>query len=123
MKPPCEIIIREILPFIRSMLVKELAKENIKQREIAEKLSLTDAAVSQYLKNLRGKKPEIISKFEFVVPEIKEIAKLMKEEDYTKPQILNSICNICKEIRQSPEFCHYHKDILRLTKCEICNVR
>lgn len=123
MKPPCEVIIKEILPFIRSTLVKELVKHDIRQREVAEKLALTDAAISQYLKDSRGREPEVLEKFDFVIPEIKKIARSIAEEDLGKPEILSSICNVCREIRSSPKFCRYHREILKLAECEICEIK
>ncbi|MBA3044390.1 helix-turn-helix domain-containing protein, partial [archaeon] len=49
MKMPCEVIIWYILPGIRREITKSLLKNGLSQREVAKKLGITDAAVSQYL--------------------------------------------------------------------------
>lgn len=54
-KTPCEIIVWELVPAIRSELAKKLIENhNLNQKEAAEKLGLTEAAVSRYLSGKRG---------------------------------------------------------------------
>jgi predicted transcriptional regulator len=66
MKSPCERVVQELLPSIRSELVKELNKAGLKQAEIARRLVITRSAVNQYLKKTRGKK-SLDKKMETVV--------------------------------------------------------
>ena len=55
MKPPCEVIVKQILPAIRAALVKDLMERHkLNQVEIAERLGITQPAVSQYRSQLRG---------------------------------------------------------------------
>jgi len=55
MKPPCEVVVKEVLPAIRAMLVRELiGHHRLSQVEVADKLGITQPAVSQYLRMLRG---------------------------------------------------------------------
>ena len=55
MQTPTEIMYWEILPAIRSSFVFEMKEEhNLKQKEIAEVLGVTPAAISQYLNQKRG---------------------------------------------------------------------
>lgn len=55
MKFEIEVITEEVLPAIRSMIATQLKKEyGLKQSEIAEKLGVTQPAVSQYLSNARA---------------------------------------------------------------------
>ncbi|MFH1055469.1 MAG: helix-turn-helix domain-containing protein [Candidatus Altiarchaeota archaeon] len=54
MKLPCENAIWYTLPRIRADIAKELVKGGMSQREVAQKLGLTPAAVSQYLNRKRG---------------------------------------------------------------------
>jgi hypothetical protein len=43
-----------IIPAVRRELARRLAELGLTQREVARKLGVTDAAVSQYLSNKRG---------------------------------------------------------------------
>ena len=61
MKPYCEIIVKDVLPGLRSAVAKELAEEyKLNQSEIARLLGVSQASISQYLRKLRGKEMTII---------------------------------------------------------------
>jgi Predicted transcriptional regulator len=49
MKFPCELIVWDVLPSIRSELAKKLSKSGLSQKEVSERLEITQAAVSQYI--------------------------------------------------------------------------
>ena len=53
MKPPCELIVWYVLPTIRYELTKELLRLGLSQKEVSESLGITQAAVSQYVKEKR----------------------------------------------------------------------
>jgi uncharacterized protein len=55
MKIQCEESVWYILPIIRKEFAKSLIKDHgLTQRKAAEKLGLTESAVSQYISNKRG---------------------------------------------------------------------
>ena len=55
MKVPCEIILWHILPAIRKEFARGLMKNyGLNQKQVAELLGITPAAVCQYLSNKRG---------------------------------------------------------------------
>lgn len=55
MKLPCELIVFEILPTARGELAKELVTiHGYTQAKVASVFGVTSAAISQYLKGLRG---------------------------------------------------------------------
>ena len=55
-KAPCEEIIWNVLPTIRKEIALIMVKEfKLSQREVAKRLNVTEAAVSQYLRKKRGK--------------------------------------------------------------------
>jgi predicted transcriptional regulator len=55
MKSPCEEISKDLIPTARALLVKDLVeRHNLSQVEIANRLVITQPAVSQYLRSLRG---------------------------------------------------------------------
>ena len=48
MKPSCEVVVKYVLPVFRAMVAKELiVKYKLSQNEVAQKLGITQAAVSQ----------------------------------------------------------------------------
>ena len=55
MKMPCELIVSEILPTARGELARQLViRHDLTQAKVAKMFGVTSAAVSQYIKGLRG---------------------------------------------------------------------
>ncbi|MDD1721650.1 MAG: helix-turn-helix domain-containing protein [Euryarchaeota archaeon] len=53
-RAPCETAVWHILPAIRSQVAKELVKFGLSQKDISERLGITQPAVSQYVTSKRG---------------------------------------------------------------------
>ena len=107
MKLPCEIIAKEILPSVRSIVAFILYNEyNLTQTEIAEKMGITQASVNQYIQETRGKNKVILDK----IPEIKEKSREIAEIILRDEGYLNSICNLCRGIRKNKTFCKFYKN-------------
>ena len=71
----CELAVKEVLPATRALLAAELSDMHMTQDEIAEKLNLTQSAVSRYLKQSRGKKAAKFMKN----PKVKKLIKSTAE--------------------------------------------
>jgi hypothetical protein len=119
MKPPCEVIVRKILPAIRASLVKVLVKEGMRQKEVASMLGITQASVSQYITAVRGDE-----KMLEIFPEIEgyavDMAKQLKRGG-SKSDSLAYLCKICKKLRVDKRFCDYHNQLAQLEECGICH--
>ena len=91
-KNPCEYIVWNGLPIIRKGLAESMINDyDLSQKETAEKLCITPAAVSQYASGKRGKMT--ITDTE-IREEINKSAKLIIQQG---DGILNSeICRLCK---------------------------
>ncbi|MFQ3308012.1 MAG: putative transcriptional regulator [Candidatus Nanohaloarchaea archaeon] len=92
-----EVIVEELLPAVRSIAATKLSEDyGYKQREIAEKLDITQPAVSQYLTNSRAD-GRIVEKLEedpqtqILLEEI--VDKAVNDEKYTSEmyQLINTI--------------------------------
>ncbi|ODS35461.1 hypothetical protein BEH94_06460 [Candidatus Altiarchaeales archaeon WOR_SM1_SCG] len=108
MKTPCELVVWYLLPAIRSELSKAIKKERFTQKEIAEKLGVTPAAVSLYLSEKRGHDIEFPDNIKDM---IKNIAKRIVEEDLSEFSIMEEICVICLEVRKSEILCEIHRKV------------
>jgi len=95
MKLPCEEAMWYTLPHVRADLARELVKRGMSQKQAADKLGITAAAVSQYLNRKRGTgkntDPEYIRKISSAVDEI-------QKEDSEKA-VADLICSCCKSSR------------------------
>ncbi|MBW6451554.1 MAG: hypothetical protein K0B02_02385 [DPANN group archaeon] len=120
MKPFCEIIVTKIFPTVRALIAKELMDElNHTQNETAAKMNITQPAISQYKRELRGSKAEIIQKNEVVFNMIKNQAKILST---TKPsENRHILCTICKAIRDEKLLCKMHKEAMpSMNNCTLC---
>lgn len=120
MKTPCELVVGKILPALRASVVKELSgKYHMKQSDIAKKLGITQASVSQYLSSARAGGTKIVESFPKIQTYATDIAKRIAqgEDRYHWSSVL---CVACKDIRSDEEFCKMHKVASNLAGCDIC---
>ena len=92
---PCEIIVWRLLPAIRREYAKQLIENfGLTQKEVAEKLGLTEAAVSRYIS---GKRADLKIPNGHVGKEIKNSTKeIMKGDNKT---VINETCRICNLLK------------------------
>ena len=96
-KTPCQRIVWDVLPAIRSALASELVKNGVSQQDVARLLDIAPSAVSQYLSGKRG------YRIEFEEPITKRIGELAGDIKAGRvPDITAAICAICHEIREEP---------------------
>lgn len=117
MRLPCEIVIWYLLPAIRSALARELANLGLSQKEISEKLGISEAAVSQYMKGKRGRKIDFATEFyEMVREAAKHVASSVSPVD-----VYRRTCNLCLELRKRALLCDLHKKLDNVPEgCDLC---
>lgn len=124
MRPPCEVVVKKILPTVRSILAKELSdRHGLRQTEIAKKLRITQPAVSQYLQ-FRGKSTELEEtlKEKGIYTQIKELSDEIVDGDSEKSQILEKYCNICQLMGEKKILCDLHVEDIPHLSDEGCNL-
>ncbi|MFH0860729.1 MAG: helix-turn-helix domain-containing protein [Candidatus Altiarchaeota archaeon] len=95
MKLPCEYAIWYVLPDIRAEIARELIALGLDQKEAAQRLGVTPAAVSQYIHKKRGGKSRLPKTAK---GKIKKAAKRIKDSRKER-DILKVICETCMSIR------------------------
>jgi len=118
MKPPCELIVWYVIPTIRAELSKELIKLGLSQKEVSEKLGITQSAVSQYVKDKRGRGIPVNKQ---VRKAIKTLAKEIADGTAGK-DVIPGICAVCAIVKQSGSLCDLHRqeDDGDLEGCDVC---
>jgi len=97
MKTPCEIIVWQVLPVIRKELTKSLIENHgYSQRKVADKLGITESAVSRYLSGKRG---NVELPNDKILGEIKKSAKRISKENGTS--VIEETCRICNFLKSS----------------------
>lgn len=125
LKPPCVVVVRYILPAIRVLIARELVeKYGLKRIEVARKMGITPAAVTQYLEEVRGKTAtSIVESSEKATGIISQIAEALVKNEVSVHDVMVEICEICRVMRSSGLICEMHKETFPVLKgrsdCEI----
>lgn len=124
MRPPCELIVRYILPAFRSLVAKELvSKYNFSQIAAAEKLGTTQATISYYLYSKRGdKRIRQLESIHSIQSTASEIAYGIATKKLSSLDPMLTFCKLCKVLRNRDVVCDlHHTDVTSLPKdCDIC---
>jgi len=117
MKPVCEIVVK-IIPALRANIARELIENyNMSQAEVAEKLGVSQPAVSQYLRSIRGTQSKML-KNAFVEREMKKFCQNIAEG---RKEDVFQFCDFCKLIRSNKIICPACKSNYPAMKdCSIC---
>jgi uncharacterized protein len=122
MKPYCEVASQYLLPTLRALIAKNLMeKHHMTQQDAASKIGLTQSAISQYMRQLRGSKIKIIEKNKEVMDEIDRISNRIASGELNKVGTLDAFCEICRLARSRKLLCELHaKSFPELSDCSIC---
>ena len=114
MRPPCEIVVQKVLPAIRAELARIMLEEGLPQQQVANRLGLSKAAVSQYVSAKRGKD---LSFSQDTDEKIRELAKSLAG-DLGANDAVGSLCSVCKGIQSSGWLCKEH--LPKSSACTYC---
>jgi uncharacterized protein len=116
MELPQEIEVWYIIPALRRELAMMMKAQGLKQKEIAEKLDITEPAVSQYIKNKRAKTIRFNKK---VTEEIKKSSGRIASGKTTNNYELQRILDM---IRREKILCELHRMHTGLPHdCKLCD--
>lgn len=112
MKPPCMMVVQYILPALRVEIAKELSGDyGLRNAEIARKMDVTPAAVTQYLNRTRGgDASDLIKDSGKVMGIVSEIAKDIVNEESPPDMLLMKLCTACLAVRREKLMCKIHMD-------------
>lgn len=104
LKLPCELYGQRIIPVVRAYIAKELIeKYGLTQIEVAKKLGITQAAISQYLHSKRGLKYLEMFKnaSNQIEPNIHDIAEGIYLGKISPDELKIKLCELCQLIRRN----------------------
>ena len=123
MLTPYEIIVKSALPAIRGILVRELYNRyKCKQTEIADSLHITQAAVSYYLTDSRGKYVNIIFEHEDIADKIRRLAEEIHVNKLNLTELMIRINGIIAYMMKNKYLCDLHKLLESNLDIESCNL-
>ena len=111
---PAEIESKTLIPALRAILAKKLAKDhNIREDEISKMLGVTQAAVSNYIRGTRGD-PSLIAKLmmqEQVAALIGDLCDSLSSDMAYTPSSLSKFIGLCNYIKSSLLICEIHHNL------------
>ena len=121
---PCEVAVRSLVPALRSAIARELIQSyELKQKDVANILGVTQTAVSKYTRHVRG----IVLKVEDVEeikPTLKEIVVSLANGRMSKYELAAKFCVVCETIRRSGLMCDLCKrsdPSIDIQQCFVCH--
>jgi predicted transcriptional regulator len=122
MKPVCEVMVLEILPGVRAMIAKTLVeKHGFSQKIAAERLGITQPAISQYKREIRGHKIKPLKDSPRLMDMVESLARRTASGELSQDQVTLELCKMCKFLRSSGIACEVHKRMYpSLENCRIC---
>ena len=120
---PAEIESKSLNPALRAILAKDLAKKhNIREDEISKMLGVTQAAVSNYIRGIRGD-PKLIEKLlseKQVASMITEISDNLASDKAYTPSSLSKFIGLCNFIKSSLLICDIHHNLESNIDDKVC---
>ena len=113
MKIYCEIVV-EFLPALRSLIAKTLMdKHKLTQTETAKRLGVTQSAISQYRRNIRGLKTKVLEKDKVIMEEIEKFSERIASGELDYINLSKSFYDLCKSVL-------HRKSLINLENCPMC---
>jgi len=123
MRPPCEMVVRTLLPVLRALVARELMETyGWTQSQVADRLGVTQPAVSGYIALLERQDAQRLSQSE-VQAVAKEIAQGLSGGDLSLSESVRDVCELCIRLKSGGAVCVLHKQRvpdLRRETCETC---
>ena len=118
---PCEVAAKSVIPALRAMIARELINDYaMKQELVAERLGVTQAAVSKYRHQVRGEAVDLETAVE--VRKIgREIASALVE-DPNPLDISRRFCQACTDIRALGLMCETCRKVDPSWDVEHCTI-
>jgi hypothetical protein len=96
-----EVVVQDVLPAVRALVAKQLVeKHKLTQQAAAEKIGVTQAAVSQYNRELRGWKIKFLAKDENIMGEISSLSSIVAQQGLHSKDALKQLSGICRLVKE-----------------------
>ncbi len=119
MRPPCEIMVNQLLPALRALISQRLATEyGFTQNQIAKALGVTQASVSRGLKQIDRFEQYYTSDMRKAA---RDFAKKMSTERQPLDESIEQLCIFCQSQKIGGLLCRLHRiENPDLETCEVC---
>jgi predicted transcriptional regulator len=121
---PYEMVSKSALPALRAMVAKRLREDyHLTQQQVAERLGVTQASVSNYTRKARGVMIDLEADSN-VAKAADRVAKLLSPERPDQRNALAAMTEVCDYVRFSHLMCNLHRELdpeFKAQGCEACD--
>jgi hypothetical protein len=97
MKPACEYVSKEVLPAVRAIMAKRMMSDhNLTQTQVAAIMNTTQPAISQYKRELRGRRIRSLKDDPEVISMIGEIVRRLVTGSLAREEAGREFCSLCR---------------------------
>ena len=97
MKPACEYVSKEVLPAVRAVIARKLMVDHgLTQTQVAALMETTQPAISQYKRELRGKRVRMLKEEPDVIAKIDEIVHRLVTGSLPREESGREFCSLCR---------------------------
>ena len=117
------IVVQYILPALRVAIAKELIEKfELRKIDVAGKMNVTPAAITQYMKRSRGDMASLmIERSGNVKDLVSDISRDLAEKKSPPDVLLTKLCRACRAVRSEGLICDLHKEAMpSLRQVESC---
>lgn len=124
MKPFCEVIVSSVLPALRALIADELMQTyNLSQTEVSQKLGITQPAISQYRRELRGQRVKVLKTNKKIMGLVQSLSRDIAANSANATKMHKKFCTICRKVREEKIICQMHEHAYpALAPCKTCFV-
>jgi hypothetical protein len=124
MRPPCEVVIKYVLPAFRCSVARSLVNEyGFTQVKTASALGTTQAAVSYYLGERRGSRIRGFEDNDMVRAAAFDVAKGLATGQIANVDATAKFCQLCVKLRSTDAFCQFHRSVESVDpECTSCTL-
>jgi predicted transcriptional regulator len=123
MLTPCEVAVKTVSPAIRALLAQTLTmKHQMKEKQVADILGITQSAVSKYNNKIRGTTIPLENLAE-IQPIADQMIALLLSNPVPQHEIMALFCQACTLIRSKGLMCQLCQQNQKpeIKDCSFCN--
>jgi len=123
MKLYCEVVVKDILPAVRSLITRELIEDfKMNQTDISKKLGVTQPAVSLYKKAMRGSKVKKLEGNREVMSIVRSLSREIATKTMSAEDVQMRFLEISHKIydKKIVDFGYQNLNSRKEIPCNIC---
>ncbi|MBI4021560.1 MAG: helix-turn-helix domain-containing protein [Candidatus Aenigmarchaeota archaeon] len=98
MKTVFEVVSQEVLPCVRALVAKKLIENGFSQKQVADKLKVSQPAISQYKRDLRGHRTGIFVNYPRLLEDVDAVAKRVASGELSMEQATTQLFETCRTL-------------------------